>query len=83
VAVGHEPEILCTVRPYPCSSRDPDRRHATARCAANGLEGACQSDRGADGVLHLDGIGHFYAPAHRVVAPGRRSLWVRKLPPAT
>ena len=33
----------------------------------------------AEGVLHLEGSGQFHAP--RPVAPGRRSLWVRKSPP--
>ena len=48
-----------------------------------GWSAHAKASEGADGVLHLDGIGHFCAPEHRVVAPGLRSLWVRKLPPAT
>jgi hypothetical protein len=35
---------------------------------------------GADGVLHLNGAGHFHGPVLSVVAGASRSLWVRKPP---
>jgi hypothetical protein len=38
---------------------------------------------GADGVLHLEGIGQYFAPPLSSVAQAERSLWVRKLPRAT
>ena len=48
-----------------------------------GWSSRAEATEGADGVLHLDGIGHFHAPVHPLAAPGPGSLWVRKLPPAT
>jgi len=36
-----------------------------------------------DGVVHLDGTTYFYGPKPRPLAPGERSLWIRKSPPAT
>ena len=38
---------------------------------------------GANGVVHLDGTTYFFAPKWPPLAPGERSLWVRKPPPAT
>jgi hypothetical protein len=37
----------------------------------------------ADGVVHLHGNTYFYGPKPGPLAPAERSLWIRKVPPAT
>jgi hypothetical protein len=36
--------------------------------------------RDADGVVHLEGCGQFFAPQRQSLAPGNRSPWIKKLP---
>jgi len=51
---------------------DQPRPGWSARAVATG---------GADGVLHLEGVGQYFAPPLSSVPPDARSLWVRKSPP--
>jgi len=48
-----------------------------------GWRARAQATEGADGVLHLDGIGDFCGPEGRFVETARRSRWVRRLPRGT
>jgi hypothetical protein len=48
-----------------------------------GWKARAQASKGADGVLHLDGIGDFRGPEGRVVESARRARWVPKLPRGT